>query len=160
MDDLARWPLADGPFEAGALGLVIQSAPTVDEWLAYGARIRKVDKAIQWVIGDWLNYGEAAYGEAYSQAFTMWPDVDYGRLRDYKWVSKAIPMSFRNDNLSWTHHRIVAKMAPKSAGRWLRLADDVGMSAAKLREEIAPKEERETHACPICGKLHKVPHAS
>ena len=149
------WPLADGPFEAGAMGLVIQSAPSIEAWLEYGQRIRKVDVAFQWVVGDWLNYGEATYGEMYSQGLALWPETDYQRLADYKWVSKAIGFSFRNDRLSWTHHRVVAKLAPQEASDWLATAEEMDLSASALRAELNGKHEVETHACPECGTVHR-----
>jgi len=37
-------------------------------WEAYGKGLRRAEAAIHWIIGDWLNYGERAYGEMYAQA--------------------------------------------------------------------------------------------
>jgi len=62
---------------------------------------------MQWWLGDWLNYGERQYGEMYSQAIEE-VNLDYGTLRNFKYVSSRIELSRRRDKLSWFHHREVA----------------------------------------------------
>ena len=78
------------------------------EWEQAGRLLWEMRQWINWAIGDWLNFGERAYGEAYAQGLdaTGW---DYQRLADCAWVARAVPFSVRNENLSWTHHRYVAR---------------------------------------------------
>ena len=50
-------------------------SPPYAEWEQCGAVLRQIDGAVQWWLGDWLNYGEHAYGEQYSQARQLYPDA-------------------------------------------------------------------------------------
>ena len=48
--------------------------------------------------------------------------MDVAILRDYTYVSRRVHMSRRTDKLSWTHHRLVAKLPPDKQRHWLELA--------------------------------------
>ena len=124
-------------FTATPIGL----APTTttvsyDVWDAYGEGLHKVEGAIQWVVGDWLNYGESRYGETYSQAMSHWPDAKYQSLADYSWVARKVEFSLRNENLSWTHHRHVAKLDPDKQEYWLNRAEKESWSERDLANGI------------------------
>ena len=41
----------------------------------------------------------------------------YQALRDYKWVADNVELSLRNDNLTWSHHREIAKLEPETPQR-------------------------------------------
>lgn len=94
-------------FALNANGLVVTGTPSITEWLQVGERLRKIEKHIQFAIGDWLNYGKSRYGEMYSQALE---ETDYtkGALRDFAWVSRQVAPSLRKDNLTFSHHKEVA----------------------------------------------------
>ena len=64
-------PLQLGQFSLDTTALVVRGEPSFDEWESVGAFLHQVDGAVQWWIGDWLNYGEKAYGEKYSQALDV-----------------------------------------------------------------------------------------
>lgn len=53
----------------------------------------------------------------YAQAVevTGW---DYQRLADTKYVALHVEFSFRNENLSWTHHRHVASLPKNKPSGW------------------------------------------
>src|ERR1039457_2825142 len=57
-----------GPCRLTPTGLIVQGAPPFDEWAQCGTLLRRMKGAVQFWIGDWLNFGEHAYGEKYSQA--------------------------------------------------------------------------------------------
>lgn len=88
-------------------GLQVTRALTWDEWVAVGRRVDEVDVAIQWIIGDWINYGDKQYGEVYAQAveFTRY---DYHTLANFAYVSRAFEFSRRRENLTFSHHAAVA----------------------------------------------------
>jgi hypothetical protein len=113
---------------------------TFEEWAAIGNTLQQVNASLNWWIGDWLNYGERKWGEMYAQAVevTGW---DYDRLRDAKWVSGSIQLSFRNDNLSWTHHRHVASLSPTEQAEWLGRAAANGWRSGQLKEAIKASKQ-------------------
>lgn len=89
-------------YQSNALG--IPATCTFDEWQEIGGQLQKIEKAVPWWIGDWLNYGERSYGEKYAQALDA-TKQSYGALRNAKWVASEYEKSRRRDNLSFAHHQ-------------------------------------------------------
>lgn len=83
----------------------------------------------------WLVYGETHYGESYSQALDE-TEFSYSTLRNLKYVSSRIELSFRNDNLTWSHHKCVAPFEPKIQKRWLDMADQENWSREEFKKQI------------------------
>jgi len=120
-------------FEPTATGLAIIGEPPYEIWEAYGEKLRFVEGALQWLIGDWLNYGEQKWGEMYAQAVD---EKQAATWRSYKWVSNAIQLSTRVDNLSWSHHREVANLQPAQQKEYLDLAVLESLTVRELRSRI------------------------
>ncbi len=93
--------------------------------------------ALPWLLGDCLNAGQAAFGEDYPQAL---PESSRAKesLRVYKWVAEKIPAVTRVTELSWSHHRAVAKLEPPEQARWLERAQTEGMSLKALKQALKP----------------------
>lgn len=124
---------------ATTTGLQLDSSITFDEWRALGKNIKMADRAVQWWIGDWLNFGEAKYGEMYAQAMDE-HDLAYQTLQDYKYVASKVQLSVRTDNLTFMHHKMVAALPPPQQTEWLDKAEDEGWSAKELRKQIKHKD--------------------
>ena len=136
--------ISHGPFRATATGLIVTEDDVPYElWEAYGGAIRRVGEAVQWIIGDWLNYGERKYGEEYSQVLD---ERGHESLAQCKWVASAVDPSTRVLGLSWSHHREVAKLEPEEQEHWLSEAERQGYSVRGLRE--AMQDEGEGDALP------------
>jgi len=86
-----------------------------------GETLIRIDSAIQWWIGDWLNAGERNYGEMYTQALDE-TEYSYSTLRDYKWVATNIELSLRNDNVPFWVHRTIAPLLPEKQAEAIRQA--------------------------------------
>ena len=125
------------PFQATPTGLrVLSDNVPYEVWEAYGMGLQRVGRALHFVIGDWLNYGEAHYGEMYTQAIDIMP-FTYGTLRNDKWVASKVPLSLRNDRLSWNHHYAVANVEePEKQESWLRLAEQEKWSTRELQQHM------------------------
>lgn len=54
--------------------LVFKKDLKYNEWESLGQVLKKAEKSVQWWLGDWLNYGEAKYGEKYSQVLEIYRD--------------------------------------------------------------------------------------
>lgn len=121
------------------VGLVVEGSPSITEWLHFGEAIRRYTEAIQWCIGDWLNYGERAYGDMYTQALEA-TDYEYGTLANFAWTAKHIEFSLRSENLTFSHHKEVAPLMPDEQEYWLKLAEkgdgEKRWSVATLRAAI------------------------
>ena len=131
-----------GPFKATALGLIVlDKSVGFGTWEAYGLGIQRVAGSVQWVIGDWLNFGESRYGEDYAQVL---PETQrgYDSLSQCKWVAAAVDASTRVPELSWSHHREVASLSPDEQSHWLAIAIEFDYSVRQLADAIRGAGER------------------
>jgi len=136
------------PFELQKTGLLVTGKPTIDEWIEAGEKLKLVEGSIQWWLGDWLNYGESAYGEMYSQALDA-TDYEYGSLRNAKYVANRIEMSRRRDNLSFSHHQEVAPLELNEQNMFLNRAEKEHWSQKDLRNAIKEEKQKDIIALPI-----------
>src|SRR5216684_3749235 len=102
-------------------GLTPVGNPTFDEWQTCGAFLQEAEQSVQFWIGDWLNYGQKTWGTKYVEAIQK-TGLDYQTLRDYKWVASHMPLSLRNDKLSFHHHRELASLEPEQQAYLLNKA--------------------------------------
>lgn len=106
-----------------------------DEWVVHGQRIAGIARASAWWVGDWVNYGEEAYGRRYQDALAL-TGLEYGTLRNYAMVAGRFPVSRRRDTLSFGHHQLVTSMHPSEQERWLDQADAGRWSVKQLGDAI------------------------
>jgi len=104
------------------LGLELPDNLPYEQWELIGRKLRSVERAIQWLIGDWIRFGESHYGEMYAQALDA-TEYSYGTLRNQAYVAGRFELSRRHDNLSFTHHQEVAALPPAEADDLLARAD-------------------------------------
>jgi hypothetical protein len=104
-------------------------------WAALGSRIAGLASASAWCLGDWLVFGERAYGERYRTALAA-TTLDYQTLRNYAWVARRIPMSRRRDTLSLQHHAEVAALPDAQQDLWLLRAERQRWSRNELRRRL------------------------
>jgi hypothetical protein len=137
-------------------------------WASAGRRIGAVSRCIQWLLGDWLVYGNSKFGERYSRAAKI-TGYDTQTLMNMAYVASRFPISRRREILSWSHHESLAALEPEEQELWLGQATDHRWSVADLRmmvrlsrrEEAAEGDEVEAEesegakvavvTCPHCG---------
>jgi len=137
----------------------------MQEWVAHGRRLGLAGRNVGWWIGDWLRYGNAAYGERYSRAAKV-TGYDTQTLMNMVYVASQVDASRRREALSWSHHAEVAALSEDDQQRWLARAQDGRLSVRDLREEIRRerRQERVEEAfeaagavkCPGCGHVFSV----
>lgn len=131
--------------EFGKTSLQFAENTPQDVWMAVVEHLKGAEQSIQWWIGDALAFGERKYSQMYTQ---MLDETDYsnGQLRDVLWVSSRYELSDRSDNLTWTHHRLVAPMEYDERQGWIELAEEgeegKPWSVAKLKAKINAKRQR------------------
>lgn len=119
-------------------GLSVVSELSFEQWSTLMQTLYRMDTAFQFALGDALNYGENRYGERYAQAMEV-TGQSYQSLANYAWVSKAVPIDRRESGLSWTHHRIVARLDPDQQTAMLKRATSERMTVTVLGEEVRGK---------------------
>lgn len=118
------------------------------KWAAAGRRIGAVGRCIQWLLGDWIAYGNMKFGERYALASQI-SGYDPQTLMNMVYVASRFPISRRRENLSWSHHEALAsKDDPDEQDRWLDEVSehrwsvlDLRMMLRAARKERAEKED-------------------
>lgn len=130
--------LSLGSFRLQPTGLIVRGTPTRAEWEQCGEVLHRMEGAVQWWIGDWLNYGERAYGEKYTEAIEA-TGYDEHSLRQYAWVANKVALSIRIDNVSYGVHMAVAPLPPEQQREILARAAaenlTVGQTKAIIRTQ-------------------------
>ena len=80
---------------------------TFDQWSEIGVFLLDLRDASQWALGDWLNFGEAKWGEKYAQALNE-KRASYQTLRNVSSVCRAYAPSERVADVSFSHHALVS----------------------------------------------------
>ena len=127
-DDAAR----PGEVGYGAVGLALAPGMAYARWEAIGRALWAMEWGRLWWLGDWLAYGECAYGERAAQAEAL-DGYDYATLSGARWVCGRIEAARRRPELSFAHHQEVAALAPAEQERWLAAAAREGWSVRELR---------------------------
>lgn len=136
------------------------------EWLSTGRRLGAIGRCSQWWIGDWIRYGNARWGEKYTEAARV-TGYDVASLRNMAWVAAQFDdSSLRSDKLSWSHHVLLAPLERDEQERWIARAVEQRLSVADLRLEMRSRgnggrkeqaaagggsPEQGEGICPHCG---------
>ena len=147
--------LADShKFTISRTGLVVHDHLSFEEWSSLAPLLNEAARGVAFVIGDWLLYGLERFtrgdsqhpglrirSEDYEAAIRL-TGLDRATLHTYAHVSRKVPSLLRNKDLSWEHHKIVAKLPPADQQRWLSLAADNQaegrpVSTRRLRRSIS-----------------------
>lgn len=110
-----------GNFTLTGVGLEVAEGATFEEWDDVGGILRRLEGAVQWLLGDWLNHGQKAYGEKYQEALEE-TDYEYQTLRVYASVAAAYDLLIRNQQVTFSHHRLVVADTPEIRELWLTYA--------------------------------------
>jgi hypothetical protein len=109
--------------------------PRRSDWEELGDYLSFMEGAQPWLVGDWLAYGEANFGEKAAQAIdaTGW---QLDTVKQAARVAEKVPPSRRDPDLSWTHHRCVVDLAPAEQKAALKEAKDHDWSVAEFRHHL------------------------
>lgn len=132
--ELLRQLEESGAITATALLLTDHLLP-YDTFEALGAFLGKVNRSCSFWIGDWLNFGEAVYGEKMAQAAEatgLAPQTLINRAS----VCRHIPPEGRKASLAFGIHAEVAYLNPEERDSWLAKAEREQWTRARLREEM------------------------
>lgn len=114
---------------------------TYDQWSAIGRTLQQLGRSLNWWIGDWLNHGEARWGEMYTQALEI-TGLAPETLSKYKGVSARVAPEIRHAELSWTHHFAVAYAREDLRGPMLEIAARYDMHSRDLKEIMRLTDEQ------------------
>ena len=138
-------------------GLQFNNEISFEDWQSLGARLSQIEGGVHWWIGDWLNYGEAKYGEMYAQAMSS-TGFALQTLTNDKSVAKKIQFSLRRENLGWSQHKEIAftkGLASSEIAKLLAQAEAEGLTVEELKKAV-----RDYQRAKRLSALAEPPHAN
>lgn len=123
-------------------GAVAIGNPTFEQWSSCLGFVQKSEQAVHFWLGDIINWGSQTFGEKYTQAVEV-TGFDIGTLQNDCYISKAVPIDNRKSELSFEHHKIVAKLEPDEQKKWLEKAADENLTVKELRRELSGRTVKE-----------------
>jgi N6-adenosine-specific RNA methylase IME4 len=124
----------DGYCNVTKTGITFKRDVSKEEWQYVFDACNHISGCIQFWIGDLLKYREQKWG--------MYDDVvdqlgyDKSTLKTYKSISENVKPLLRNNNLSFNHHKEVAKLPEPKQIEFLNRAVEEKLTVRDLREEI------------------------
>jgi hypothetical protein len=122
-----------------ASNLDLRDGIAFEDWLDVGCQIARISNGSSWWLGDWVVYGERAYGERYRSALDV-TLLDYQTLRNYAWVSRRFGASRRRERLSFQHHAEVAALPEADQDLWLDRTERARWSRNELRRRLRAEQ--------------------
>ncbi len=116
-------------------GLDLRQGVDFDTWNELGRWLSAISNASAWCLGDWLVYGQRAFGGRYRTAIAQ-TGLDYQTLRNYAWVARRFPHARRHRQVSFQHHAEVAALPEPAQELWLRRAEQLSWSRNELRRQV------------------------
>lgn len=119
----------------------------IDAWLRIGRMLGHIHRTMNWWIGDWINKGEALFGELaaqgiegatsdrYNEAERI-TGLDQHTLQNLAIIAAGVPRSNRVAELSWSVHREVSKLDVADQKKWLKLAHENAWRTSDLVEAM------------------------
>ncbi len=104
-------------------------------WILHGRHLGELSRKSNWLVGDWLRFGTAEWGEKYTLGAKI-TGHDTHSLENMVYVASHVDISLRRENLSWSHHFLVAALEPEEQAHWLDMAIERRMSVNDLRIEL------------------------
>lgn len=118
MEDILGRP----EFAITELGIIFRRPVDFEIWQILGDKLMFYHAGLQWMLGDWLLYGEkASWSEQFAQALDAF-QIEYSTLMNYRRVASIFPIGARFAGVSWSHHREVAELNPEQQQFWLKAA--------------------------------------
>lgn len=114
-------------------------------------QLLKTQDSSPWWVGDALVEIDEKLGKG--EGYKMLKALNYkrGTLGNKKSVSASVKPSFRNDNVSWDCHRLVAKLPPEKQKEWLTQAEEKKWSTRELRKALDAENPKAPDLTKISG---------
>lgn len=131
-----------------------------ETWEALGRFLGSIDRRSRWYIGDWLNFGEAIYGEQASQGVEATQaeryneaeritGLDHGTLMNVASICGRVARSRRRKELGFWIHAEVAALEPDEQVEWLEVALQEGLKRNELRDRIREAKKGPSEPAPV-----------
>lgn len=107
---------------------------TKEEWRAAGELLGKLERSVNWWIGDWWTFGESRYGDRKTIVEAdAWEGPDHKTCMNIGSVARAFETSRRREVLSFKHHSEVAALSVDKADELLDWCEETVGSKGRPR---------------------------
>ncbi|HEX6996382.1 MAG TPA: hypothetical protein VF339_19785 [Gammaproteobacteria bacterium] len=124
-------PILQG-FKLHAVGVEIEEWVDQRTWYEFGKLLQQMDYAWEWVVADWLAFGDHKYGDhVYTTASRLF-GKSARTWEDYAYIARNVRSSERSEILPVLLHKPVARFGddPEMQRRLLGIAEQHGLSKA------------------------------
>lgn len=150
-------PVGDGALQMGGyrlskVGVTADETATYDQWEMLTKLFAAMEGAIQWILGDLITQGDTVYGQTYEQIASLM-NREVTTLYDYVYVASKVEISVRTENLSFSHHKLVAAYSEEDQRKWLLWAAENKASVTDLRKKLnGDDDDVDTRPDPVISK--------
>ncbi len=133
-------------------GYLLPDDLTYERWVEVGQTLQQMERSIGFWLADWWAYGERRWGELSAQAIKDLTGHERTTLWNYGSVARAIEPSRRREELSFSHHVEVARVAredPDFADELLGRAVEQKLTREELRDEVRRATRERALALPV-----------
>lgn len=132
-----RKPLIDG-FEILRAGLRIDSSVDQRTWFEFGKLLQKVDYAWEWLVADWLVFGDHKYGDHIYKLAARLLGKASRTWEDYAYIARNVRISERSEILPVLSHKPVARFAkdPDLQRKLIAIGEQHGLSKSVFESVI------------------------
>lgn len=118
----------------------------IESWIEFGRQHRDASETMIWVLIDWMRHGMGAYGERYKWAIEQ-TGYSYSYLTNLVSVDNRI--TARQENLTFSHHAVVAPLPANDQSKIMSQAVEGQWSVERARQEVNkiknPSQPLESH---------------
>lgn len=133
--------------------LDIDESMTFDEWKVNSSVFKQINDSVQFWIGDFVNFGRKKFGRIKCNDELEKLGYNINTIYDFCWIAEKVESSLRKENLSFSHHKEVAKLEKKEQKFWLKKANENHWSVSELRKEIKLSEKNFNPQYRLVGQI-------
>jgi len=136
-DDEARKPLIKG-FRVHRVGVEIEAGVAQRTWYEFGKLLQQTDYARDWIVADWLAYGEHSYGDKIYQQAARLLGKSPRTWEDYAYIARNVRTAVRSEILPTLTHKPVARFGkePNLQRELIAIAEQHGLSKTTFEAVI------------------------
>jgi len=142
-------------FEVLPNALIVRGKPSEEEYEYAFNKIKKIEGATQWWVGDLALAYEKQKGYGKLQTLSDEVGYKYNTVKTYKYVADKYEMYNRLYNLQWDHYRIAASEEDKL--KWLKKAEENNWRPGQLQNAI--RDENRKKSPPLPPGIYNVIYA-
>jgi len=121
--------------------LHLEPGISLQQWARAGETIGLMHRGSPFWLGDWLVYGEDRFGEKHAQ-YVEETGLSVRTLLARARISRLVPPERRRDDLSLTHHAMVAGLLPHQQTELLARASREGLDTTAFRALVQAADTR------------------